>query len=745
MVHKKLLFGLIGISIFLYSKDYNLNDLAKMSSVYNEDVEPSNKDYFDPDFSNYYVSQRPSFFKKLLSYIGIFSDPFPVNDFIQILKDVSFTQKSQGRLGNFIIATQFSLNDKIVIFGSIQGAFHSLVRDLQELMRQGVIDNSLKIVDPRYKIIFNGSVVSRSPYILQTLFVILLLIKQNPDQVFCLESEYEKESLWKDRGFARQVDILYKKYAAQIFSAFTDFIEVMPYAFYGNYADQPEKLIKITALKEFEQDTVENETGSFFYKLTHDQIDIWHLDKKEKTEKPVRTEILIEGILPTVQINKLEPLMFLEPIVAAAQWRVFSAPTYSFNKLYGFKNDAFATIVFGKELGSSIIELYARNRIANDQFKLHGSFEIDTGVARTASKENLASTQEKIYIGSSLDLSRSNFIMGDRVRTGISLAMRQLNESGGINNKEVQAIIFDDEYTPYIARNNIERLKKEFGVSTVLLPIGTPTILAAEDFIKSGEILAAFPVTGSLALRQSDWKGAINFRPSYDIEVEILIDYLVKELKFKTFGFFYQDDGYGQGCMKKAKEVLIKNGIKKWVEIPYARNTTNFDKQRENLKNEQIEALGCFSASQATQEFLHQVGAAPLAAVKLFSVSFVVDDVFEAFVKNELGLKCLFSRVVPNPKLSSIPIVQEYRLLMDEIKKPYDAYSLEAYICTSILCDMMKKISGPITHEAIIAQFETLNNYDFKGLTLTFDPTDRQISKHIWFDFQDGKNWQEML
>ncbi|MBY0110103.1 MAG: ABC transporter substrate-binding protein [Candidatus Babeliaceae bacterium] len=745
MVHKKLIFCFTGLLLSLNSKNYNLADVTRMAFLYNEDIEPGNNNYFDPDFSSYLAKERPNLFKRALRMVGIWTDPFPINDFIQILKDVSFAQKSRGRLGDFILATQLALNDKIIILGNIQGAFHSLVRDLQELMRQGIIDNSFKIVDPHYKIIFNGTAVCRSPYILQTLFVMLLLMQQNPDKVFCLKSDYEKESLWKDRGFSRQVDIVYKKYASQIFSGFTDFIETMPLAFFGNYADCPEKLLKITAYHEFKNETIENETGAFFNKLAHNQVDIWHLDKKEKSQKPAHVAVLIQGFLPTVLIAQLEPLMFLEPIASAVQWRVFSAPTYSFQKLYGFKDDAFATIVFGKEISSSIIELYAHNRMAKDEFKLKGSFDIDTGIARKASKENLLNPQEKIYIGSSLDLSKSNFIMGDRVRTGISLAMRQTNESGGIHGKEVQAIIFDDEYTPYIARNNLDRLEKEFGVKTVLLPIGTPTILAAEDLIRSGEILAAFPITGSPALRLPDWKGSINFRPTFEVETEILITYLMKESKFKNFGFFYQDDEYGQGCMKKAREVLLKNDIKKWVEIPYARNTTNFDKQREILKNGQIEALGCFSASQATQEFLRQVGAAPFASIQLFALAFVADDVFESFVKKELGLKCLFSRDVPNPRLSQLEIVKEYRQLMDEIKKPYDSFSLEAYICTSILCDMMKKVSGTVTHEAIIEQFQALNNYDFKGLTLTFRPEDRQISKRVWLDFQDGKDWQVAL
>ena len=100
---------------------------------------------------------------------------------------------------------------------------------------------------------------------------------------------------------------------------------------------------------------------------------------------------------------------------------------------------------------------------------------------------------------------------------------------------------------------------------------------------------------------------------------------------------------------------------------------------------------------------------------------------------------------MPNPKLSKLGIVQEYRHLMDELKKPYDVYSLESYICTTLLCEMIKKSPNNVTHLTLLAQLEALNNYDLKGLTFTFDPSDRQISKRIRFDFQDGADWLQIL
>jgi branched-chain amino acid transport system substrate-binding protein len=620
-----------------------------------------------------------------------------------------------------------------------------LVRDIQELVNLKIIDENLKIISPATTIIFNGTAVARSPYILQTLFAILILIKKNPDNVFYLEGDFEQKELWKAVGFVRQLDVLYRKDMKKTSDLFEELIKVSPLAFYGNYEKQPEKLLKITALTDTLYDRHENSTDDFFYTLKPHHIETWDFSRKEKTPKPVFTGILFDGTSPDLKTSVVEPLMFVEPIAAASVWRVFSGATPVFYKLYGFKTDTFAIITLGQKLEASTIALFTQDRFLKNGFMHDQVFDIDTSSVHTASEKAHDDSFETFYIGTSLDLSRSNYNMGDRVRTGITLAIKALNQSGDLKEKEVQAIILDDEYAPRLAHRNIERLKNEFDVHTLLLPIGSPTLVAAQDLLYTGKILLAFPVSGASQLRQPDCKGAVNFRPSYDDEVDALLNYMLKEYNYRTFAFFYQDDEYGNACMKRAKEILAANGIQSCIELPYTRNTTNFEKQKELLKGQQIEALGCFSSSQTTQEFFRQLGAAYFIATKVFAVSFAVDDVFEAFVNYELGVKCLFSRVVPNPTLSQLEIVKEYRAAMDSHKKPYDVYSLEGYICTSILGQMIKRVNGRITHEALLTQLESLKGYNFKGLPLTFDPATRQISRRIWFDFQEDQEWKEIL
>ena len=294
-------------------------------------------------------------------------------------------------------------------------------------------------------------------------------------------------------------------------------------------------------------------------------------------------------------------------------------------------------------MSNSIIDLFSRDADSQEPFK-RTNLILETGIE---TQEKVIEVKPKMYIASTLDLSKTNYVIGDRLRTGIFSAVNQTNSLGLVPGNVVKSVIFEDFYIPHIAYDNFQMLENEFNIRTFLLSIGTTALQVAGDDIKAGNILSAFPVIGAPEYRKADLKGVINFTPSYDLEFEALLNFLVKKYRLKTFGFFYQDDDYGIGALQKAKEILKKLGIERCIEIPYSPYTTNFDKQREIIKNEQPEALGFVSNSFAAQEFLRQVGAVNLVSTQLFALAFVGDDVFTSFVKNEMGLSCIFTRVTP--------------------------------------------------------------------------------------------------
>jgi hypothetical protein len=71
-------------------------------------------------------------------------------------------------------------------------------------------------------------------------------------------------------------------------------------------------------------------------------------------------------------------------------------------------------------------------------------------------------------------------------------------------------------------------------------------------------------------------------------------------------------------------------------------------------------------------------------------------------------------------------------------------FSLEGYICASLLVEVLRVVPYPQTVGMVMAQLEALKNYNFKGILLNFDPETRQLSSHVWINDGSGKEWALM-
>jgi len=247
-----------------------------------------------------------------------------------------------------------------------------------------------------------------------------------------------------------------------------------------------------------------------------------------------------------------------------------------------------------------------------------------------------------------------------------------------------------------------------------------------------------FPVTGSNSFRKKNLVGLINFRVTYPDEVRALIDYVIAEHAVQRFAFFYQNDVFGISALEAAHDELKRRGITKWTDVPYLRGSANFTKQAEIIKRAEPDAIGFFSTTLPTEELIRQIGVEFLAHKVLFDI--LVEEPLRQFAKRR-GIKIYGGSVVPNPKTSQLEIVKKYRQAMDRNNYTYDVFSLESYIGTSILIDMLQKIEKPITRAKIKQQLEALNNYQFKGLTLNFNPENRSLFDFVWIETSEHEEW----
>lgn len=720
----------------------SLQDFIEYTTIYPEHPPTDNLDLFKPNYSSFYVSMTPGIVSRTLQYFGLGQKTvWDSYAFDALLKDITQQRLGQGFSGNKVVHIQCKPETLIYVWSSVHGALHSLIRSLAFLHEEKIIDNSLKIIHPNTYLVFNGNYINGSAYTLESLLLILLLIKQNPANAFYIRGNHESEEFWHNFNLKQDLEIRASHLSDEdipLNTIVNKFFNTLPLAVYFSVQGDLPNVLRISHVGRDDPQLNELYTGNLFSKESTEQVLYYDIDSKKKSNIPVDVKVIIKTSDWFKDQHFITDFGLLEQDNGSTAWSLFSTPTQLNQKYFKLMHDNFIVIELGKTLNESSLTLYQNDIQTKDDFKKIKTYNLVTG----SPEGTAAYTQEKkddIFVGSTLSLELGVRSMGQQAKRGLLTHINEINQTGGINGHLLRAVIYNDDYTPYLARHNITHLIEQ-NITTIIVPVGGPTLSAYLDYIKAKKIAVLFPITGSPEFRSPELKGIVNWRTDYAQEVTALIDHIMEGSKTHKFAFFYQDDAYGRGAVEAAQKTLKSKGMTEWLDIPYTRASTDFEEQAHKIRTYQPSALGLFSTSQATQELIRELGISVLSNVQLFAISFLGEKSFRQFIKSQ-GISVLFASVVPNPHTSELEIVKEYRHVMDNNRYYYDVFSLEAYIACSIMGDTLKKITTPITPDKILTHLESLNNYSYKGLTLTFNPQQRSLSQPVWIEIGDKTEW----
>lgn len=711
--------------------------LALPEEVMNDN---NNNDWEDPVYLTYYKSLKPSLAERTLQWLNLVPQhPWDVQNITSLLKNAVENRKKFIEKGAYATHIMAKPDTKFVIWGDLFGAVHSLWRDLEYFRRIGVLDEQLRIINPDYYFVFLGNVIDRSPYSLEILQVILILMERNPKQVLYLKGLHETDNYWGNFGLQREIkyhleehNLINKKEVNSFKKLLTDFFASLPGALYITQKDSTQNFICLSNdLDNYEISSnylerfFTNDIGSIDYITVSHQKQGMHYNILAliKGGEEIKTPVGSNG------------LVMLEPYKGATVWSVLSCPTSIYAKFFDIHNDAFVILTIRQNSTQADLQLFYQDTRNKQGFRTQKPVNIITGeYLYTAAKD------ATYVIGSTMPLTKGLPYMGQDIKFSLFNLINESNQNNRLDGKFIRLTILDDEYAPSLAIKNIEKFI-ENDIRTILLPVGSPTLEAYLNFVKEGKITVLFPVTGSPEFRKPEIKNIINWRASYADEARALIEYMITENAIKKFAFFYQNDSYGQGPLEAAHALLKEKGITDWVDIPYNKAGINFDDAVMAIRKAQPDAIGLFSIPSATEELFKKLGVELLFNKKLFGVSFIADDSFKNFLKSH-NIKVLFAQVVPNPETSDLEIVKEFRAFMDKHNHAYDVFALEGYITTQLYLEALKSSKGRATRENILAYFESYKDFSYKGLTMTFNPQYRDLKQSVWLEINED-TWKE--
>ena len=284
-------------------------------------------------------------------------------------------------------------------------------------------------------------------------------------------------------------------------------------------------------------------------------------------------------------------------------------------------------------------------------------------------KENSIYFGETINLNDSISLSYSN---------GIVLAFQMINRFGGINGRDLNLFIYDDDYNKEKAVKNARILLEYDNVLGLIGTWGTATSYAIYDqVIGHKDMPFIAPLTGSNLIK-SEPDNIIMLRPSYYSEISLVLKH-INSVGLKNLAVIYQNDEYGISCFNDLSEIYSTNNYSiNIIPSTYEKNTTYlYDTYKKLLNNEEpfvdsynrnnavlnIDAIFLLGTSKQ-QIYIINYFKKLKPSMYFYNISFVGENVEK--LKNIKNKSNIYITNVINVNNTSFPLL--YKNLINEIK-----------------------------------------------------------------------------
>lgn len=355
----------------------------------------------------------------------------------------------------------------------------------------------------------------------------------------------------------------------------------------------------------------------------------------------------------------------------------------------------------------------------------HLIFAAALAAAAAASAQGV--TDSQIVLGQSVPLTGPSQQLGIDMQLGASLYFNAVNARGGVNGRKVALKTLDDGYDPPRAAENTRKLINDDKVFALFGYVGTPTSAAAMPIFTEAKVPFVGPFTGAELLRTPANPYIFHVRASYFDETEAIVQHLTS-MSVTRIAVFYQNDAYGQAGLTGVERALKRRGLDVVAKSTVERNTVDVKKAVDEIAKSNPQAVVLISAYKSCAAFIRdtkKAGSNPT----FWNVSFVGSKALAKELDKE-GRGVQISQVVPFPWDSTVPVVKEYRKLLDEAKGEPGFGTLEGFIAAKVMVEGLRRTGKKLDRESFVRTMESME-YDAGGFKVSFSPDSHSGSKFV--------------
>ena len=165
----------------------------------------------------------------------------------------------------------------------------------------------------------------------------------------------------------------------------------------------------------------------------------------------------------------------------------------------------FELLLLGLLISSLFVAVIGCEGVNNEASEKQGEAEEQDGSETEAQGESAeqsgseTETNETIKIGVVVPLSGDMAWAGEAVRAVAEYAVEEVNESGGINGKEVELLFEDDMAASSNAVTAVQKMIDVYDVDAIYGPLFTSSLVAVKDIVNENEVVLIQPTSPTRA------------------------------------------------------------------------------------------------------------------------------------------------------------------------------------------------------------------------------------------------------
>lgn len=361
----------------------------------------------------------------------------------------------------------------------------------------------------------------------------------------------------------------------------------------------------------------------------------------------------------------------------------------------------------------------------------------------TASLVGCGGQEENVVkIGANLEMTGTNATFGQSATNGAKLAIKQLNEKGGVLGKQITLVVADNKSEAAEAANAMQKLITQDKVVGIIAPIASSSVIAGAQVNHDGKVLAISPTASNPKVTVDPDTGKTReflFRAAFidPFQGSLMANFASKSLKgTKAALYIDTSSDYAKGLGQFFKETFTKNGGAIVAEEAYLAKDTDFKATLTKIKALDPDILFIPGYYQEVGMIIKQAREMGIRAAILGGDGWDSAKLPEIAGAEALNNTFFASHYSPEDKSPAIQnFVEAYKAEYGQVP---DSFAVLSYDATMMILEAIKR-AGSLDTVKIKDELAKTKDYQAVSGTITLNDTHDAITSAVVIEMKDGK------